>query len=119
MSQEPYFIDLKTPELEDHDVKAINNSITNILRTSQGSLIGMPEFGSRLQELVFGQLDHITVDMLKRLINEALNQWEDRINITDISVAQYPEYNRLIATIKYSVKNDVLSTQYTASVDLT
>ena len=89
--REPLYTDLKTPSYPSYDIEAINNSIRNILTTSKGSLEGMPEFGSRLNELVFSQIDHITVDLLKNLIKEALDKWEDRIillfhlslNITD------------------------------------
>ena len=49
--REPLYTDLKTPSYPSYDVEAINNSIRNILTTSKGSLEGMPEFGSRLNEL--------------------------------------------------------------------
>ena len=112
------YTDLKTPTYPSYNVEAINNSIRNILTTQQGSLEGMPEFGSRLNELVFSQLDHITVDLLKNLIQEALQRWEDRIIITDIVVSSVAEYNRLIASISYKFKDDVLNNNHSVSVEL-
>ena len=102
----------------DNNIEAINNSIRNILTTQKGSLEGMPEFGSRLNELVFSQIDHITVDLLKNLIQEALRQWEDRIIISDIVISSVPEYNRLIASISYRLKDDILNVGYSVSVEL-
>ena len=78
----------------------------------------MPEFGSRLNELVFSQIDHITIDLLKNLIQEALRQWEDRIIISDIVISSVPEYNRLIASISYRLKDDILNVDYSISVEL-
>lgn len=112
------YTDLKSPSYASYNIEAINNSIRNILTTQKGSLEGMPEFGSRLNELVFSQIDHITVDLLKNLIQEALRQWEDRIIISDIVISSVPEYNRLIASISYRLKDDILNVDYSISVEL-
>ena len=112
------YTDLKTPTYPSYNIEAINNSIRNILTTQKGSLEGMPEFGSRLNELVFSQIDHITVDLLKNLIQEALRQWEERIIISDIVISSVPEYNRLIASISYRLKDDILNVGYSISVEL-
>ena len=112
------YTDLKSPGYASYNIEAINNSIRNILTTQKGSLEGMPEFGSRLNELVFSQIDHITVDLLKNLIQEALRQWEDRIIISDIVISSVPEYNRLIASISYRLKDDILNVGYSISVEL-
>ena len=112
------YTDLKSPSYASYNIEAINNSIRNILTTQKGSLEGMPEFGSRLNELVFSQIDHITIDLLKNLIQEAIRQWEDRIIISDIVISSVPEYNRLIASISYRLKDDILNVGYSISVEL-
>lgn len=112
------YTDLKSPSYASYNIEAINNSIRNILTTQKGSLEGMPEFGSRLNELVFSQIDHITIDLLKNLIQEALRQWEDRIIISDIVISSVPEYNRIIASISYRLKDDILNVGYSISVEL-
>ena len=112
------YTDLKSPSYASYNIEAINNSIRNILTTQKGSIEGMPEFGSRLNELVFSQIDHITIDLLKNLIQEALRQWEDRIIISDIVISSVPEYNRLIASISYRLKDDILNVGYSISVEL-
>ena len=112
------YTDLKSPSYASYNIEAINNSIRNILTTQKGSLEGMPELGSRLNELVFSQIDHITIDLMKNLIQEALHQWEDRIIISDIVISSVPEYNRLIASISYRLKDDILNVGYSISVEL-
>ena len=64
----------------DYDVGAINNAIKNILFTSVGSLPGKPDFGSRISELVFSQMDYITENMLKRLIIETFKMGKTNHN---------------------------------------
>lgn len=110
--------DLQTPVQAKYDVDAINNAIKNILLTPLGSLEGMPEFGSRLYEVVFAQMDHITINLVKRLIQEAITKWEDRVTLTSVDVTTVPEYNRLTAAINYRFKDDIFNTNYSFSMDL-
>lgn len=110
--------DLQTPVQAKYDVNAINNAIKNILMTPLGSLEGMPEFGSRLYEVIFSQIDHITINVIKRLISEAIYQWEDRITLVGVDVSAVPEYNRLVASLTYRFKDDVLNSYNTFSLDL-
>ena len=102
----------------DYDVKAINNAIKNILFTSVGSSPGKPDFGSRISELVFSQMDYITENMLKRLIVEALSKWETRIIIVNVELESVQEFNRILATITYRLKDDILNNTTSISLNL-
>lgn len=110
--------DLQTPVQPKYDIDAINNAIRNILLTPLGSLEGMPEFGSRLYEVIFSQIDHITINLIKRLISEAIYEWEDRIELVGVDVTSVPEYNRLLASLTYRFKDDVLNNHNTFSLNL-
>jgi len=110
------YTDLTTVEKTNKDELAINNSIKNILLTRIGSVPGKPEFGSELMNIVFSTLDHITVSLLKNEIERALHKFEPRINIVKITVTEQPEYNRIIANIKYKYFN--LNTYMEASTNI-
>ena len=112
------YSDFKSVGYFDEDVKAINNAIRNILLTSIGSLPGQPEFGSRLNELIFEQIDHITIKMLKQLIQEALYKWETRIQVLNIEIQEVPEYNKLIASIDYMFTDSELNKTGHVSLNL-
>ena len=112
------YSDFKSVGYFDEDVKAINNAIRNILLTSIGSLPGQPEFGSRLNELIFEQIDHITIKMLKQLIQEALYKWETRIQVLNIEIQEVPEYNKLIASIDYAFTDSELNKTGHVSLNL-
>jgi len=100
------------------DHHAINNSIKNILTTRIGSVPGMSEFGSEVAEMVFANIDHITLDLLKKQVMASLALWETRILVTNVSLKPIPEYNRLIANIdyKYTVTGLAVDSQISVSL---
>lgn len=112
------YTDYRSPSIVDLDINAINNSIRNILLTRVGSMPGKPDFGSRLHEVVFSQIDYTTINLIKKLINEALYKWEKRISLINVDVQSVPEYNKLLAHIKYRYKDDVFNQDSTISVNL-
>ncbi len=101
------------------DAAAINNAIKNILFTKKGSLPGKPTFGSRIDEIVFNQIDFLTIQMLETFIQEALDEWEPRIVVLNVSVIEVPEYNKIIATIDYRYVDTGLDINEQISLNLT
>lgn len=68
------------------DNDLIAESITRILMTTPGERVGRPNFGSGLRALLFESMDDIFVDDVKRIISTAVNNYEPRVNLTDIQV---------------------------------
>jgi phage baseplate assembly protein W len=97
-------------------VDAIKNSIKNILLTPIGSLPGKPEFGSNLYKIVFAPLDSLTETIAKNFVFEALNKFEDRIDIQDIELKKEEAFNKLIVSITFSYKD--ISEYETSTVSL-
>lgn len=98
--------DLTSIELNNTDVKAINNSIRNILLTRRGSVPGKPRFGSDLHTLIFNQLDSLTESVAKSMIFACLTEFEDRISIVNIDLKSVEEYNKLVITVNYRYKDN-------------
>ena len=98
--------DLTSIELNNTDIKAINNSIRNILLTRRGSVPGKPRFGSDLHTLIFSQLDSLTESVAKSMIFACLTEFEDRINITNINLKSVEEFNKLVITVDYKYKDN-------------
>lgn len=113
------YTDYRTPDTVVTDAAAINNSIRNILLTRKGSMPGKPDFGSRVQELLFNQLDDITKDVMRRYVKEALKKWETRITVIDVFVTDVPEFNKLVATIEYQYRDAGLDINEQISVGFT
>lgn len=108
--------DYTDPNTLSLDAKAIDNAIKNILMTPLGSLPGKPLFGSRLHNILFEQMDGITEELARRVIQEALYQWENRIIITNVDIKPVAEYNRYIISINYIYKDNQLN--YTSQISL-
>lgn len=89
------------------DLKALNNSIRNILLTRRGSVPGNPRFGSDLHQLIFSQLDTLTEAVAKNMILEALQEFEDRISIKSVNIVSVPEYNRLSCEIVFDYRDEL------------
>ena len=103
-SMSPLYEDFVKPNSTVFDENAIKNSITNILLTHRGKMPGRPTFGSRIMQIPFSQNDEITKVLLKRIIEEALVAWEDRIKFNDVEIIENKE-NKLVADIKYYFKD--------------
>lgn len=96
--------------LEMHDIEAIKNSLRNILITQPGNRRMLPEFASRLYQILFEPMDEHTAGKLKDAVFESIKKWEDRIVIRSISVI--PNYD----TNTYSL--DLLFTLKSASSEI-
>jgi phage baseplate assembly protein W len=82
---------------------AINNSLTNIFTTFQGSRRMIPTFALPIYRLLFEQIDAQTSSILADLILQAVRLWEPRIIVTGITVDARPDENTYIVTLNYTV----------------
>lgn len=76
---------LQGKALVSNDVALLNQSIKIILDTKIGTRIFLPEFGSRLSELLFEPNDEVLFDLLSLFITEALNKWEKRVKVLAVN----------------------------------
>lgn len=97
--------DLTTVETNVTEIKAINNSIKNIVLTRRGSVPGNPRFGTELYSLIFSPLDSLTESVAKSMIFSCLSEFENRISITNIDLKSVEEYNKLVITVNYKYKD--------------
>lgn len=84
----------------------INQSIHMILGTRPGERCFLPEYGSRLPELVFEPEDNVLYDLLYIYTVEALERWEKRIKIDTVTIL---DSNAMVEAFK--VDNHVVGIQ--------
>ncbi len=83
----------------------IDQAIQIILSTSPGQRVMRPNFGCRLQELIFAPNNSQTLAQARRFVEEALAMWEPRIRVIQVQVRSDPqETSRLLIEIEYEVK---------------
>lgn len=62
------------------------SSIVLILGTPLGTRIMLPEFGSLVPTLVFEPNDEALVALGKRYVIDAIDKWEPRVTLRDVSI---------------------------------
>lgn len=83
----------------------IEESIWLILRTDLGERVYRPNFGSRLSELMFAPMNTQTLLLIRLYVQEALEMWEPRIEIDDVSTDPDPVRGRVDIIIEYHPKD--------------
>jgi len=74
----------------------VKSSIQLIMGTIPGERPHLPDFGSRLHELVFEQADDILVALARRWTIEAILRWEPRVTVLGVQVEIEQENFRII-----------------------
>lgn len=84
----------------------IHESILQILGTRPGERFMNPEFGSHVRDLVFEPNSHVLKGLLRHYIIDAIERWEKRVVVTDVSFDNSPDVidaNALPVRISYKV----------------
>lgn len=84
----------------------IHESILQILGTRPGERFMNPEFGAHVRDLVFEPNSHVLKGLLRHYIADAIDRWEKRVVVTDVSFDESPDVtdaNTLPVRISYRV----------------
>ena len=89
---------------QDINADAVKNSINNILSTLQGSRRMLPTFALNVYQLLFEPMDDITAYELGDGVLEAIQIWDERINVENVNVR--PNYDLQVynITLSFSIR---------------
>jgi Bacteriophage baseplate protein W len=83
----------------------VRQAIRVILGTERGERVMRPEFGAGLGAFVFEPLDTATMEAVRARVEEALIDWEPRIDLDAVTVDGDPtERNKLLIGVHYRVR---------------
>ncbi len=83
----------------------IRQAIQIILGTDLGERVMRPDFGAGLRAMVFEPLSSTTIQLVKKRVEEALIDWEPRIDVLNVRVtADSDERNKLLIDVEYRVR---------------
>ena len=85
------------------DTSAIARSIRNIVFTSPGEKFFNPDFGSRISESLFENVDNVSALAIKDEIKSSIINFEPRVNLLDTIVIPNPDDNEMAVTIEYEI----------------
>jgi phage baseplate assembly protein W len=83
----------------------IEQAIRIILGTNRGERVMRPDFGAGLGEFVFEPANTSTAELVRKRVEEALVDWEPRIDVQEVTVTIDPnERNLLDINVSYRVR---------------
>ena len=85
------------------DTTAIARSIRNIVFTSPGKKFFNPDFGSRISESLFENVDEVSALAIEDEIKSSIINFEPRVNLLSTIVVPNPDDNEMNVTIEYEI----------------
>ena len=82
---------------------AIARSIRNIVFTQPGEKFFNPDFGSRISESLFENVDEVSALAIEDEIKSSIINFEPRVNLLSTIVAPNPDDNEMNVTIEYEI----------------
>ena len=86
------------------DAEDIRQAILIILGTTPGERVMRPDFGAGLYALVFEPLNTTTKALARHYVEQALIQWEPRIDSITVTVTDEARLGRLTIEINYRIR---------------
>ena len=93
------------------DAVSVKRGIKNILLTRQYERLFQPEIGSGIDNLLFEPMTPLTEQRLVDACKDAIDAWEKRASVIDISIISEEEYNRYRVAIQFSINNSFVTEQ--------
>ena len=82
---------------------AIARSIRNIVFTQPGEKFFNPDFGSRISESLFENVDEVSALAIEDEIKSSIINFEPRVNLSFVNVNPNPDDNEMNVTIEYEI----------------
>ena len=86
-----------------NDTSAIARSLRNIVFTQPGEKFFNQDFGSRVSESLFENVDNVSALAIKDEIKSSIINFEPRVNLLDTIVVPNPDDNEMAVTIEYEI----------------
>lgn len=84
----------------------VEQAVRIIIGTNWGERVMRPEFGAGLRSFVFGPLNQTMMQRVRTRVQEALIQWEPRIDVEDVSVSvDSSNRSALLIAVTYRVRS--------------
>ena len=85
------------------NTNAIARSLKNIVFTQPGEKFFNQDFGSRITESLFENVDDVSALAIEDEIRSSIINFEPRVNLLDVSVNPNPDDNEMNVVIQYEV----------------
>lgn len=86
-------------------IDLIKSNIQFVLGWSYGERYFLPEYGSRLFELIEEPNDNVLVNIIEHFVINSLRRWEPRVRIEKINITRPGDAEVLDVAITYLIRN--------------
>jgi phage baseplate assembly protein W len=90
---------------------AIKNNLINFFLTNTTERYLNPIFGGNLRKYIFEQINANTTEFLKEDIQTQLNLFFPNVIVGALDIVEYPDYNQIVVTLKYTIADTNISDQ--------
>ena len=95
--------DINIFSLTKNSFDQVRHNLRNLLLTNVGERVYQPEFGSRLRELCFEQLDESLPQRVEDEVRRAVNFWLPYVNIVEVeTLTQEDNKSKIFVRVKFS-----------------
>ena len=91
------------------DAVSVKRGIKNVLLTAPFERLFQPELGSGIENILFEPMTSLTEQRLSDACRDAIEAWEKRASVIDITVIPEEDYNRYRVAIKFSINNSLIT----------
>ena len=93
------------------DENAIKQSIRSLIKTRPKERVFRPDIGCNVEDYLFEQMNDVTSNRIRNIIETTLNTLEPRVDLGNITVTPNPDNNEYIITMTYFI-NGLAEEQY-------
>jgi len=93
------------------DAVSVKRGIRNILLTQGFERLFQPEIGGGIKSMLFEPMTPLTEQRLSDACRDAIDAWEKRASVINITVISEEEYNRYRVAIKFNINNSLETEQ--------
>ena len=93
------------------DAVSVKRGIKNVLLTAPFERLYQPTFGSGVKTILFEPMTPLAEQRLSDACADAIEAWEKRASVIDITVISEEEYNRYRVAIKFNINNSLETEQ--------
>ena len=86
------------------NIESVKTSIDNILRTYQGERVMLPEFASRLKDIVFEPISAALANRISEEVKRVIELWDDRVTVASVDYQADPDRNTVYVTIRFIIR---------------
>jgi phage baseplate assembly protein W len=90
------------------DEQLIKNDILQLLLTIPGERVMRPGFGVNLRNAVFEPSDNATVSNLELEIRQAIEQYDQRVNVDDVQIVADPDNHGMTVRVFTTLRSNPL-----------